>query len=246
VNALPTLALVAGTLALVLATLEHRSRSRMPLWSLLRDRLRPVAVACVGCVVVAGVALVLLPLLACLRSGSCTLAPTGAFGASWMAWAAVAVAPKLALVFSEEVIFRGSLLPLLARHVGGTAAVAVSALAFAAAHRGRSMFDLGVLLLDGTGFGLAYLLTGSLWVPIAWHGAKNLAVWIATSQDTLRVVPGLWELRAAGTTALPGVPPSAGWLDVTATAAVVAATIAVLAFRCRQARESSGLKPQCP
>jgi len=34
-----------------------------------------------------------------------------------------------------------------------------------------------VWFMDGLCFGVAYLLTGSLWLPTVWHAAHNLGIW---------------------------------------------------------------------
>jgi hypothetical protein len=34
-----------------------------------------------------------------------------------------------------------------------------------------------VWVMDGLCFGIAYLLTGSLWMPTVWHAAHNLGIW---------------------------------------------------------------------
>ena len=46
--------------------------------------------------------------------------------------------------------------------------------------------------LDGLAFGAAAVLTDSLWTPVVWHAAKNLAVWQLTSVSTVQFAPGLF------------------------------------------------------
>lgn len=79
---------------------------------------------------------------------------------------AVTVAPV-----TEEVLFRGLLLPLLARHYGpGQAVVAVS-LMFACVHFNAA--SLAPLFVIAAAFALAYLWTGSLLTPIVMHALFN-------------------------------------------------------------------------
>lgn len=79
---------------------------------------------------------------------------------------AIALAPVL-----EECIFRGIALPLLARHLGTGPAVLVSSLVFAAIHFHLPSF--APLCVMAVGFSLAYLYSGSLWVPITMHALFN-------------------------------------------------------------------------
>jgi membrane protease YdiL (CAAX protease family) len=82
-----------------------------------------------------------------------------------------------AVGFGEEVIFRGYLLPNLARVVGRTGAVGLSAVLFWAYHltapyAAEPLNAVGLVLL-GVLFGLCYLATGSLWLPISLHTAYD-------------------------------------------------------------------------
>jgi len=72
---------------------------------------------------------------------------------------------------AEEIMFRGILLPLLMKRLGTGPAVILSALLFAMIHlHVPSFFPLFVL---ATGLALAYIYTGSLWVPIVMHALFN-------------------------------------------------------------------------
>lgn len=79
---------------------------------------------------------------------------------------AVAIAPV-----AEEILFRGIVMPVLARHTGTAWALVASAAVFAALHMNLAaaapLFVLGLVL------GLAYLYSGSLTVPIALHSVFN-------------------------------------------------------------------------
>ncbi len=79
---------------------------------------------------------------------------------------AVVVAPV-----SEELFFRGVLLPALVRRMGLGAGVFLSSALFAAIHLHLPSF-LPLLTL-ASGFALAYVYTGSLWVPICMHSLFN-------------------------------------------------------------------------
>ena len=72
---------------------------------------------------------------------------------------------------AEEILFRGILLPLLMKRLGAGPAVILSSVLFALIHfHVPSFFPLFVL---ATGLALAYIYTGSLWVPIVMHALFN-------------------------------------------------------------------------
>lgn len=88
---------------------------------------------------------------------------------------AVLVAPLL-----EEMVFRGFLLPVVARRAGSPAAVLLTALLFGLLHGGffaGPVFALGLLL------GWVYWRTGRLWVAVGCHSAHNavslVTAWLA-------------------------------------------------------------------
>lgn len=88
----------------------------------------------------------------------------------WMRAYFVVLAVGLAPAF-EEIFFRGLLLPVLARRYGTWAALLVTAFLFAAIHGHlpsfATLFGLSLAL------GAAYIITGSLTVPIVMHALFN-------------------------------------------------------------------------
>lgn len=100
----------------------------------------------------------------------------------WMRIYMLFMACVLAPAF-EESLFRGVLFPLFARRLGIGSGVFLSSLIFAAIHCHTP--SLVPLCVVATGFSLAYLVTGSLWVPIIMHGlfnGVNLALLLALRQ----------------------------------------------------------------
>ncbi len=91
-------------------------------------------------------------------------------GAGAMRFYLIALAVAIAPV-AEEILFRGIVMPVLARHTGTVWALVASAAVFAALHMNLAaaapLFVLGLVL------GLAYLYSGSLTVPIALHAVFN-------------------------------------------------------------------------
>ena len=72
---------------------------------------------------------------------------------------------------AEEILFRGILLPLIMKRLGVGPAVILSSVLFALIHfHVPSFFPLFVLAM---GLALAYIYTGSLWVPIVMHALFN-------------------------------------------------------------------------
>jgi membrane protease YdiL (CAAX protease family) len=95
---------------------------------------------------------------------------TGAAERTGLAIVAVVLAP-----FSEEVFFRGVLLPVLARWMPVRTALLAQALLFGAVHvESQRTAPLAIpLALVGWCAGWAYLRTGSLAVPIVLHAVFN-------------------------------------------------------------------------
>ncbi|MCD6554516.1 MAG: CPBP family intramembrane metalloprotease [Anaerolineae bacterium] len=76
----------------------------------------------------------------------------------------------------EEIVFRGYLIPNLREGIGVVAAVIVSSLVFGVFHALNPNVSLVALLniaLAGVVFAYAYLLSGNLWLPIAFHFSWN-------------------------------------------------------------------------
>ncbi len=71
----------------------------------------------------------------------------------------------------EEVVFRGALLPVLARELGSLSGVIVSALVFALAH--LSVGELPPLFVLGTGLALLRLTSGRLFPCVLMHALWN-------------------------------------------------------------------------
>ena len=81
---------------------------------------------------------------------------------------AVVLAP-----LAEEAFFRGILLPVLVRQTGAWAGIALTAAGFAALHAHAGSF--ASLAIFSIALSLAYVRTGTLWVPILMHALFNAA-----------------------------------------------------------------------
>jgi len=91
-------------------------------------------------------------------------------------WAEMAVILLAAAAF-EELLFRGYGFQRLVEGLGRWPALIVLSLFFAAGHRnnpGAGWPGLANTVLVGLVFGIAYLRTRQLWLPIAWHWSWNL------------------------------------------------------------------------
>lgn len=77
---------------------------------------------------------------------------------------------------SEEIMFRGYILQNLREWPGTILAVVISSILFGLVHVLNPHFNLFAALniaLTGTAFCYAYLITGNLWLPIAYHFSWN-------------------------------------------------------------------------
>jgi membrane protease YdiL (CAAX protease family) len=223
-------ALMAGLGALVAEVVQARQPGGFPLATLIRRWFSPAPMrAAVLIAAAAGVAsVVIVPLIGAL-GGWTEIAPPAPFSSRWVALAIASIAVKSAYVVFEELIFRGALASQLARRVGSAAAVGGSALVFALAHSGRSPLDSAILFADGIGFALAFVMTGSLWIPTIWHLSKNLSVWLFLSSGTVDLTHGLFYVRYVNPQGTAGDAASAGGFDVAITLAIV--TLAALGLR---------------
>lgn len=91
----------------------------------------------------------------------------------------------------EEIIFRGWIQPMLARHIGPWGGIAVAAIAFGLLHMlagANAIISIVNICLAGALFGLLAWRTGGLFAPIAAHFAWN---WAETVLFGLSPNPGV-------------------------------------------------------
>ena len=81
---------------------------------------------------------------------------------------AVVLAP-----LAEETFFRGILLPVLVRRMGARIGIALTAAGFAALHANTGSFVS--LAIFSVALSIAYVRTGTLWVPVLMHALFNAA-----------------------------------------------------------------------
>lgn len=89
---------------------------------------------------------------------------------SWFGFAVNVLATAIAPALIEEFAFRGVALSAL-RRIGDIPALIVSSLLFAVMHGNLSQAPFA--FITGLGLGLAYLVTGCFWVPVAGHFLVN-------------------------------------------------------------------------
>lgn len=75
---------------------------------------------------------------------------------------------------SEEILFRGYLLWYLGHFAGSAAASAIAVLAFTVAHAYQGLRQLPGIALMGAFFVALYLVSGSIFLPIAFHAAVDI------------------------------------------------------------------------
>lgn len=222
---------IASTLfalaALVYAVVQRRLADRNPLAALIAERFPPDPQR--GSQVLLGLTLgtisILLPLLFYALAGWVHIFWVGWDSLLLIGLAGVTAIVKLIWVFFEELIFRGALLPLLNRWLAVGWALLIAAFVFAFGHFSRGVappdfFSLLVLALDGLAFGLLFLATGGLWMPLGWHFAKNLLVWLVYGETSLQFTAGLLRVGFTGPPLWVGAPGQAGLADVLVTLAL--------------------------
>lgn len=90
----------------------------------------------------------------------------------WMARAYFVFLAVVAAPVVEELLFRGVLLPVLARHLGVRPALVLVALLFAVVH-GLAMPAAVIFFILSIAFSLAYIYRGSLVAPVVMHAVFN-------------------------------------------------------------------------
>lgn len=94
----------------------------------------------------------------------------------WLALLAISVGAPV----SEELLFRGFLLPALARsRLGFAGAALLTTAAWTALHFSYSVYGLLEVFLIGLYFSWLLWRTGSLWLPIVCHAVYNTTVLLA-------------------------------------------------------------------
>ena len=93
----------------------------------------------------------------------------------------IAVAASLTAGFCEEVLYRGFFLWYLMTWIPTSVAVGISAVIFGVAHLYQGLGGVIKAVVAGAVFGAAYLLTGSLWVPILLHATVDVTSLLTTS-----------------------------------------------------------------
>lgn len=231
--------------ALVFAVWQRRAFGRNPLSRLIQERYPAVSgrwsQAAFGLVL--GSASILLPLLVYMLLGWVHVFWAGWGGLLVLGLGMVTAVSKLLWVFFEELIFRGALLPLLNLRLPAAWALLIAALIFAFGHFSRGsqppdLLSLAVLLLDGLGFGLLFLASGSLWMPLGWHFSKNLLLWLIYNETSLQFSPGLLRVGFTGPPLWVGAPQQAGLVDVLMTLALVGLTLIIYRGSRRTAAEA--------
>jgi uncharacterized protein len=174
------------------------------------------------------------------------LAATGTYrvtGAGSVTGALTILGMMTAVAVSEEIVFRGVVLRLLAERLGDGRGLAVSAVLFGAVHLanpGASLWGAVAIAIEGgLLLGAAYQLTRTLWLPIGLHLAWNVVqggVFGSTVSGADGLPSGLLEAELSGPTWLSGGALGAEGSVVTV---VVCAVAAVVLLR-RRARQSSG------
>jgi membrane protease YdiL (CAAX protease family) len=193
-RALQIAAMLSATAAMIAETIAFFGAGRFPIFSLLKKRFCANArtPAEIACGLAAGLAMVALPAALSMAFGSGQFHSSGSLP---LFPALLTLAVKFLWAALEELIFRGALLLVLLRRLQWPAAVLLGSAVFSLAHPFPTPWDLADRFVDGLAFSFAFLGSGSLWLPTAWHFGKNAAVWLLFSQSTMQFAPGVTRIE---------------------------------------------------
>lgn len=229
---LQTTAFLISSVALIGAVIKVRKEGTFPIAALMRNWfLRIPSAMAIFTGVIAGIASVAIVPLIGLLSARAQITLNGIPTSQWIVLAFTGVLVKCAFVLFEELIFRGAVISQLRQWTYPLIAVILSSFLFATAHGRHSFLDMTVLLIDGIGFAVAFLVTDALWVPVIWHLSKNLSVWLILGTGTIDLVPGpfVFNFRDGTPEWLSGAVGHAGVLDLVVTIIVVGVFSCLLA-----------------
>lgn len=239
---------VASLLALVRSTLERRAAHKLPIAVLVCDRYASPQLNSMVIGLACGTIIVLGPLGLSIGLDWAEIRPANPPGANAFVLGIATIFIKLAWAAVEEVIFRGALLPQIAKLTNGTVGLIASSLLFAWGHLERGgeqtpdLLSLLVFTLDGIGFGIAYLATRNLWMSTVWHATKNIWIWLLFSESTFQLTQGLFQSSYFGPSLWIGAPGQAGLLDAILSALLVA--VLVIVYRRQIARNLIWIQSQ--
>jgi membrane protease YdiL (CAAX protease family) len=221
--------LFLSALALLQEVWSRRSQSGHPLIALIRDRFDWDGAPTAAFGAFAGIVSVFGAMLAAVVLGWAQLGLNPQWTAAALGLGLVNVLAILVWAAMEELIFRGALLPQLQRWLPWPLAAVISAVIFMGAHMTSYSYSAtlaAIWLLDGLGFGIAYVGTRSLVASTLWHACKNLAVWM-TGGFVFQFVPGLLRFASFGHTE------HVRYLDLLFSAVMAAAALALVRKRLR-------------
>lgn len=239
-------AVAVGLVALVRSVLDRRRYSRWAVRAFAGEAFRWSRGLWMPCA---------LALAAGMLAGA---APAAFFtAAGWVSWsepavwsgrlalfALLTVLAKVALAAVEELVFRGALLEQLLRRTSLGSAVMLASAVYALAHLSRtepsSVVASLVQVLDGIGFSVAALATGSLWVSTCWHAAKDVTVWLLDGDTTLQLTDGLLRATPVRTTTVIGGASAAGLVHLAVAVGLVSAATHLAVRQARRASRSAG------
>lgn len=182
-----------------------------------------------GLLLGAGVALVSVAFLALAGGGASWATSSIASGIAW------ALGMSIFAGVIEELFARGTLLRVSEQHIGSAAAIVLSSAIFGIQHADNPnasvVSTLAVALEGGAMLGLVYVVSRTLWAPIAVHFAWNFTQSVLTIPVSGNETFGAWQVTFDGPDWLTGgafgLEPSAIafglWVVVTIVLAVVAA-----------------------
>jgi membrane protease YdiL (CAAX protease family) len=148
----------------------------------------------------AGLAATFIPLLIGVFDGRVQATLNGPFTVAEEARGALNMLVVFAWAGAEELTYRGAVMTALSRVASRNVALICTAVLFALEHVGSYQPNAilsAVWVMDGLCFGIAYLLTGNLWMPTVWHTAHNLGIW-SMGFFVIQLTPGWFHVEFGG------------------------------------------------
>ena len=168
----------------------------------------------------AGLAATCVPLLLGVLSGRAQVSLNGSLALAATAKSMLNILLVFVWAGAEELTYRGAVMTAFSRFASRDIALVCTAVLFAMEHVGSynpNAILSAAWVMDGLCFGIACLLTGSLWMPTVWHAAHNLGLW-SMGFFVVQLTPGWFHVEYGD---------AASWM--TAAYGVTSACITVIA-----------------
>ena len=196
------LSITAAALALMREVWLRRGKDQHPIVLLVRERFgrRWGSPLTLLVALLAGLAATFIPLLLGVLSGRVQASLNGPPSLAETVKGLLNILLVFVWAGAEELTYRGAVMTAFSRFSSRGIALVCTAILFAMEHVGAyhpNAILSAVWVMDGLCFGIAYLLTGSLWMPTVWHTAHNLGIW-SMGFFVIQLTPGWIHVEYGG------------------------------------------------